>query len=43
MLVWDKSAILDSKMAHPYNSGLALKVFFLFSKMNGTNSALELY
>ena len=28
MLVWGKSTILHLKMAHPHNSGLALRVFF---------------
>ena len=39
MLVWGKSTILDPKMAHSRNSGLALRVLLKFCTMNGANSA----
>ena len=32
-----KWAILCSKMAHPHNSGLALRIFVKFSRMKGAN------
>ena len=38
MLAWGKSTILDPKIAHPLNSGLAEGIF----KMNGANSAQKL-
>ena len=43
MPVLGKWTILDPKMAHPHNSGLALRVFFKFCTMNGANSAWKLY
>ena len=35
--VQNKWAILDPKMAHPHNSGSALRVFFQFCRMKGAN------
>ena len=43
MLVWGKLTILDSKMAHSHNSGLALRIFLKFCTMDGTNSAYNLH
>ena len=42
MLVWAKWTILHPKMAHPHNSGLAVRVFLEFCTMNGANSAWKL-
>ena len=38
-LVWAKSTILDPKMAHPHNSGLAERVFLKFCAMDEANIA----
>ena len=37
-LVWAKSTIFDPKMAHPQNSGLAVRVFLKFCTMNRAKS-----
>ena len=40
--VQDKWAILDPKMAHPHNSGSALRVFFRFCRMKGANRYMKI-
>ena len=35
--VQDKWAIFDPKMAHPHDSGSALRIFFKFCRMKGTD------
>ena len=39
MLVLGKWTILDPKLAHPHNSGLASRAFLKFCTINGANSA----
>ena len=40
--VQDKWAILDPKMAHHHNSGLALKKFLKFCRMEGANRYMKI-
>ena len=40
--VQDKWAILGPKMAHPYNSGSALRIFLKFCRMKGANMYMEI-
>ena len=37
-----KWAILCPKMAHPHNSGLALRIFVKFSRMKGANRYMKI-
>ena len=43
IIVQGKCAILGPKMAHSYNSGLALRTFFKFCTIKRANSAWMLY
>ena len=36
-IVHGKCVILGTKMAHPYNSGLTLRIFLKLCRMNGAN------
>ena len=40
--VRDKWAILGPKMAHPYNSGSALRIFLKFCRMKVANMYMEI-
>ena len=40
--VQDKWAILGLKMAHPHNSGLALRIFLKFCRMKGANRYMKI-
>ena len=40
-IVHDKWGILGWKMAHPHNSGLALRFFFKFCTRKGVNSYMK--
>ena len=40
--VQDKWAILGPKMAHPHNSGSALRIFLKFWRMKGTNRYIKI-
>ena len=40
--VQDKWAILGPKMAHPHNSGLALRIFLKFCWMKGANRYMKI-
>ena len=35
-------AILGQKMAHPHNSGLAIRIFFKFCRIKGANKQMKL-
>ena len=41
-IVRDKLAILGPKMAHPPNSGSALRIFFKFCRMKGGNRHMKI-
>ena len=38
---YDKWAILDAKVAHPLNSGSALRIFLKFYRMKGPNRYMK--
>ena len=40
--VQDKWAILDPKMAHPRNSGSALRIFLKFCRMKGADRYMKI-
>ena len=40
--VQDKWAILGPKMAHPHNSGSALRIFLKFCRMKGANRYMKI-
>ena len=40
-IVHDKWAILVLKMAHPHNSGSALRIFLKFCRMKGANRYIK--
>ena len=42
IFVQDKWAILGLKMAHPHNSGPALKLFLKFCRMKGANGYMKM-
>ena len=42
IFVHDKWAILGPKMAHPHNSGSALRIFLKFSRMKGANRYMKI-
>ena len=40
-IVQDKYVILDLKMAHPHNFGLALRIFLKFCRIKGENKYMK--
>ena len=42
IFVHEKWAILVPKMAHPRNSGLALRIFLKFCRMKGANRCMKI-
>ena len=42
IFVHEKWAILVPKMAHPRNSGLALRIFLKFCRMKGANKYIKI-
>ena len=40
--IQDKWAILGPKMAHPHNSGSALRIFLKFCRMKGANRYMKI-
>ena len=42
LFVQDKWTILGPKMAHPHNSGSALRIFLKFCRMKGANRYMKI-
>ena len=42
IFVHDKWAILDPKMVHPHNSGLAQRIVLKFCRMKGANRYMKI-
>ena len=42
LFVQDKWTILGPKMAHPHNSGSALRIFKTFCRIKGANTYMEI-
>ena len=41
-ILWGKWTILGPKMAHPHNSGSALRIFLKFRRMKGANRYMKI-
>ena len=41
-ILWGKWTILGPKMAHPHNSGSALRIFLKFCRMKGANRYMKI-
>ena len=41
-IIQDKWAILGSKMVHPHNSGLAIRIYLQFWRMKGANRYMDI-
>ena len=41
-ILWGRWTILGPKMAHPHNSGSALRIFLKFRRMKGANRYMKI-